>query len=214
MCQGKFFEETDSALSAGLTDAASCYTIANMKDLVGLFILLPLLFAPVHADEQGVVVRLAPVHASASVSSDRIGQLSAGTRVSLFSREGGWQEIFSEDPALTGWVRIYQVRGGSYAAQPQVVEKAEDSRGFLAGLASFSRKASGYFTQDSGTTSSGTATIGVRGLSESEIKSAKADFEELEKMEKFASKTRRMGRFTSEGELQASQVPYISGFKE
>lgn len=185
-----------------------------MRRLILLFILLPLLLVPLRADERGVVVRLAPVHAKASVTSDRIGQLPAGTPVSLFSREGGWQEIFSEDPALTGWVRVYQVRGGDYAEQPAVVEEAEDSRGFLAGLASFSRKASGYFTRDSGATSSGTATIGVRGLSESEIQSATADFEELEKMEKFASKPGRMGRFSSEGELQASQVPYISGFKE
>jgi hypothetical protein len=133
--------------------------------------------------------------------------------VAIFTRDGGWQEIFSEKPALTGWVRVYQVRVANYPA-PEVTTEQEDSRGFLAGLASFSRKASGFFTRDSSATSSGTATIGVRGLSESEIRSAKPDFGELDKMNKYASKPERMGRFTAQGGLQASKVPYIPGLEE
>jgi hypothetical protein len=105
------------------------------------------------------------------------------------------------------------VRAGNLAA-PEVVTEQEDSRGFLAGLASFSRKASGFFTQDSTATSSGTATIGVRGLSETDIKSAKPDFGELEKMNTYASKPQRMDRFATQGGLQANKVPYISGLKE
>ena len=184
-----------------------------MKHCLRILIPLLLLLAPAQADEQGVVVRLAPVYANASTASSRVGQLSAGTRVTIFTRDGGWQEILSEKPALTGWVRVYQVRAGNYAAQV-VTTEPEDSRGFLAGLASFSRKASGFFTQDSAATSSGTATIGVRGLSESDIKSATADFDELEEMEKYASKPKRMEPFTAQGGLQASKVPYISGLKE
>jgi hypothetical protein len=184
-----------------------------MKHCLRILIPLLLLLAPVKAAEQAVIVRQAPVYAQASSASGIVGQLSAGTRVAVFAREGGWQEVFSEQPELTGWVRVYQVRGGNYAA-PEVITEQEDSRGFLAGLASFSRKASGFFKRDSTATSSGTATIGVRGLSEADINSAKPDFGELEKMNTYASKPERMEFFTAQGGLQAHKVPYISGLKE
>jgi hypothetical protein len=106
------------------------------------------------------------------------------------------------------------VREGDYAAQAVNTQEEEDSRGFLGGLASFSRKASGFFTQDNSATSSGTATIGVRGLSEDEIKSAKADFRELKKMKKFASNRKRMSKFRANGSLKASKVAHIPGLKE
>ena len=87
----------------------------------------------------------------------------------MFSRQGGWKEIFADEKAILGWVRSYQVREGNFEPTVQTESKS-DSRGFLAGLASFSRRASGFFKSSSGRTSSGTATIGVRGLSEEEIK--------------------------------------------
>ena len=119
----------------------------------------------------------------------------------------------AQELELTGWVRVYQVRAGDYASAAPTVEQ-EDSRGFLAGLASFSRKASGFFTQDSAATSSGTATIGVRGLSETDIRSAKPDFAELEQMESYASKPERMARFTAQGGLRAHKLPYIKDADE
>jgi len=180
-----------------------------MKYCLRTLIPLLLLMAPAQADEQGVVVRQAIVYAQASTVSSRVGQLPAGTRVAIFGRDGGWQEILSENPALTGWVQVYQVRAGAYAA-PVATTGQEDSRGFLAGLASLSRKASGFFTQDTAATSSGTATIGVRGLSETDIKSAEPDFDQLEKMNKYASKPERMAGFAAQGGLQAHQVPYIA----
>ena len=87
--------------------------------------------------------------------------------------------------------------------------QTEDSRGFLSGLAAFSRKASSFFRSDRRNTSSGTATIGVRGLSEAEIKSAQADFAEFEKMKGFGSDRARARTFAREGRLQARAVPHI-----
>ena len=157
------------------------------------------------------MVRQAEVYPTASIAAQPVGQIEAGVRVSVFGRKGGWKEIFSEQAAITGWVRVFEVREGSYAmeadGQPQ-----EDSRGFLAGLASISRKASGFFSQDSGATSSSTATIGVRGLSE--IESAQADFDELKKMNNFASSQKRVTVFATVGGLKAGKVPHISGLKE
>jgi hypothetical protein len=171
-----------------------------------------LLGLPVQAAQQGTVVRQAPVYADASLAAQRVGRIDAGAQVTLFDRKGGWQEIYSEEEGITGWVRVYQVREGDFGAGA-VSENKEDSRGFLAGLATFSRKASGFFRQDSGVTSSGTATIGVRGLSEAEISSAQADFDELQKLQGFASSKKRSRRFASAGSLKASKVPHFSGSK-
>jgi len=187
-----------------------CYNMAAMKFILCLLVLFISLGAFAQVNPEGVMVRQATVYADASSSTQAVGRIRAGARVSIFGRKGGWQEIYSEPEAITGWVRVYQVREGNYATQVNPQEQ-EDSRGFLAGLASFSRKASGFFTQDNSATSSATATIGVRGLSEEEIKSAKADFHELEKMKTFASNHKRMSKFSSKGSLQANKVPHISG---
>jgi len=185
-----------------------------MKNIMCIAVLFISLGALAQANQQGVMVRQATVYADASSAAQAVGIIKAGDRVSVFGRKGGWKEIFSEKKAITGWVRVYQVREGDYAAQVVTTQEEEDSRGFLGGLASFSRKASGFFTQDNSATSSGTATIGVRGLSEDEIKSAKADFRELKKMKKFASNRKRMSKFRANGSLKSSKVPHIPGFKE
>ena len=169
-----------------------------------------LLFAPLQAQQDAVIVRSAKVYAKASSTSQQIGQLDAGVRVSIFTRKGGWKEVFAEQQAVIGWVRSYQVREGIITSESKSTSES-DSRGFLSGLAAFSRKASGFFKFDSGRTSSGTATIGVRGLSEDEIKSAVADFEQLEKMHGFASSQKRMQGFAAKGGLRPLQVPHIAG---
>jgi len=111
---------------------------------------------------------------------------------------------------MTGWVRSYQVREGSYVQPETTVETEEDDRGFLAGLASLSRKASGFFSGgNSSAGSARTATIGVRGLSEEEIKNAKPDLVELEKMQGFGSNKSRMAGFVSAGKLSALKVKHI-----
>ena len=182
-----------------------------MKRISCLLTFLMILVIPdLAANEQGIVVRLAPVHAEASSVSARIGQISAGSKISIFGRKGGWKEIFSEEKAIIGWVRSYQVREGNFTSTA-TVESKSDSRGFLSGLASFSRKASGFFKSDSSSTSAGIATIGIRGLSEAEIKSAVADFEELEEMKGFASSPARMPNFTRQGQLKTQAINHIAG---
>ena len=176
--------------------------------------LLLLLAVSVQASQQGVVVRLAPVHAKANAGSALVGQLSPGTRVSIFSRQGGWKEVYSEPQQLVGWVRSFQVREGQVVQQTSQAKTESDSRGFLSGLASFSRKASRFFRGSGSSTSSGTATIGVRGLSEEELKSAKPDLEQFAKMKQFASDGTRVAKFKLDGQLSEQQVAHIKKKKK
>ncbi len=184
-----------------------------MKRYLQIVVICLIATVSASASEDAVVVREAVVFSKASSASERIAEIAAGTRVNVFSRKGGWKEIFSEEQAIIGWVRGYQVREGNYGVETSSHSKS-DSRGFLAGLASLSRRASGFFKSNSNSTSSGTATIGVRGLSEEEIRSAQADFVELEKMKGFASNGSRASAFANKGKLKAKKVAYIHGPKK
>lgn len=187
----------------------------NRFILVLVFFVLPI--APSNASEEGIIVRTAQVYEEASRSSRQLEKLNAGTPVSVFSRKGGWKEIFSEDKSMVGWVRAYQVREGKFARRVEAEKAADqptDQRGFLAGLASFSRKASRFFSTGGSSTSSGTATIGVRGLSEAQLKSAKPDFEQFEIMQQYNSNNSRLDKFVRDGRLQANDVKHIASKKK
>ena len=160
------------------------------------------------AAEDGIIVRSAKVYSAASSGATQVGLVSAGTRVSIFSRQGGWKEIFSKEQDIVGWIRSYQVRTGNFAPAAEADNKP-DSRGFLSGLAAFSRRASSFFSTGGQRTSSGTATLGVRGLSEQQIKSAQPDFEQLENMKRHVSDESRLKKFAGQGRLQSQQVEYI-----
>ena len=179
-----------------------------MNPILRIAFLFMLSTSPLLANQQGIIVREARVYAEARSGAHQVGVIEAGKQVAIFSRKGGWKEIFSEQLELDGWVRSYQVREGEYA--PQVDTDAEpDSRGFLSGLAAFSRKASRFFGGGGSATSSGTATIGVRGLSEEELKEAKPDLAEFARMQGFASDAARLATFRQEGRLSANEVEHI-----
>lgn len=191
---------------------ASCRYISlfRMKYCFQSLILLLIPTTALPADQQAVMIRLSPVYSDASSGSAVVSQIGAGTRVSVFERKGGWKQIFSEEKEIIGWVRSYQLRENLETAI--VDETAQtDSRGFLSGLASFSRKASGFFKSDQSATSSGTATIGIRGLSEEQIKSAQADFAELEKLKGYTSNPKRVQLFAGQGGLKAQKIDFIPG---
>lgn len=179
-----------------------------MKKAFLLIVILSLYFLPAQGGEDGVIVRISKVYISADSRSESVGRLPAGESVSVFSRKGGWKEIFSKSRNVTGWVRSYQVREGLIKAETSKSES--DSRGFLAGLASFSRRATGFFGgADDAAGTDRTATIGVRGLSEQQIKSARPDIEELEKLQSFSSNKTRMKTFASKGELSSHKLRHF-----
>lgn len=179
-----------------------------MRLILTIVIGLSLMPLPLAAANEGVIVRTARVHQQANAASASVGQVSAGSRVSIFSRSGAWKEIYSEEKSLLGWIRGYQVREGNFTQAPEAKDEA-DSRGVLGGLASFSRKASSLFNIGGGSTSSGTATLGVRGLSEEQIKSAEPDPEQLKRLRGFASDAQRVAQFRSAGRLRSREVEYL-----
>lgn len=179
-----------------------------MKRSIALLFVLLLPGTPLLANQDGIVVRAATIHADARRGAAQVGRIDAGTRVVIFGRKGGWQEIYSEEKAIVGWVRTYEVREVEAGATVQI-ETQSDSRGFLSGLAVFSRKASRFFGGADSGAGSTTATIGVRGLSEDELKAAQPDLQELDRMRSFAGNASRSALFSQAGELRARKVRHL-----
>ncbi|MCK5667383.1 MAG: hypothetical protein KAI17_28040 [Thiotrichaceae bacterium] len=157
------------------------------------------------AAETATVVSDSSLYQRPAVQSSIVQQIKAGTTANIDSRLGGWKQISFND--ISGWVRSYQVRSGNYS----YIKQEQNSGGFFSGLASLSRKASGLFTSNNkkGYSFQNTATIGVRGLSEEQIKNAKADLNELKKMETFRSSRKNSKKYAKQGHLKAIKVSHM-----
>lgn len=157
--------------------------------------------------EPATVLSATTVYQSPATESTRLGTLPEGELVQVETRVGGWKQVSSEQQ-LNGWVRSYQVRSGELV----IHQSEQESGGFFSGLASLSRKASGLFgggDRDGGYSFQNTATIGVRGLSEEEIRNAQADFDQLNRMEKYRSNKKKARKFADKGHKVASKIPHI-----
>ena len=140
-----------------------------------------------------------------SIASPQTLFAKAGTPVTIVSRAGSWKEVNIADGSLA-WVRSYKVRNGTII----ITEKEKDSGGFFSGLASLSRKASGLFSSEKkGYSFQRTATIGVRGLSEEQIKKATPNLAELRKMESYRSSRKKTQAFAQKGKLKATQLTHL-----
>ena len=170
-----------------------------------------LLYAPSGFAETATIVSSAPLYQHPAYDAPVIGQLNAGQSVELKDRSGGWKQVSTSNNGdkNSGWVRSYQVRTGEITS----VKQAPTSGGFLSGLASLSRKASGLFSsnnQDQNRRSDkAVATIGVRGLSEEEIKNASPDFKEMEKMEGFRVSKKSAKNYAGKGQRTSIKLAHM-----
>lgn len=155
--------------------------------------------------EKATIISNTALYQRPSIQSNIIRQLKAGTPVTTESRQGGWKKI-AVDRSNQGWVRSYRVRTGTL----KVSQKEQQSGGFFSGLASLSRKASGLFSSKKKDYSfQRTATIGVRGLSEEQIKNARPNAIELEKMETFRSNKSIARNYARTGKLAAAKINHM-----
>ena len=161
------------------------------------------------ASEKGLIVRPSKIYNHATSSSKSVGKINPGSSVDIIDSKSGWKRIFYVEESLTGWVRSYQIRTGTAAVVAKDKEDSE-SGGFFSGLASISRQVSRLFNSDRvNASNSRTATMGVRGLSEAELKAAKPDLNELNKMKQYVSSPNRVNDFVREGHLGALDVSLL-----
>jgi hypothetical protein len=118
-----------------------------------------------------------------------MAQLAENTAVETLERKGGWTKVKTKSGE--GWVKMLSLRYGGPGAA-----KRGDSG--LAQAVNVARSGA------SGTQ----VTTGVRGLDETDIKTAKPSPAELKKLESYAESKDASSRFAESGKLKAQRVEY------
>lgn len=147
-------------------------------------LLLLLLALPVSAAQLGTVTRAADLRSTPFSDGKTIKTLAQGSSVEVLKRVGGWYQV--KAGTSEGWVRMWLLRFSSTAG-------AGTARDTVAVLQS-GRAGSTYTT----------ATTGVRGLSEEELKNAVPDPAALQTVEQLATTPADARGFAHQAALKAS----------
>ena len=191
-----------------------------------IVVLLMLVPGTLLADPTALVIREAIAYEKPNSGAAIRFRVKAGESVEVFERQGGWKRVRETEGQRFGWVRSYLVRE-NVQYRGNVVESNQDSRGFLSGLASLSRKVSGFFSTPSASTSAAVATIGIRGraassssgedsapmywLSPKRIVDSEGDESQFNLLQTYASSSEGSRNFASEAGLKARSLALLGG---
>jgi hypothetical protein len=155
-----------------------------MKSIVFLF--FPLL---VHA-EPATLVRASELKAQPASDAATVTQLAVDAAVDAGDRSGGWVKVRTSSGA-EGWVKMLALRYGGPGAAKR-------------GDSGISQAINVARTGASGTQ----VTTGVRGLDETDIKTARPNPAELKKLESYAESKSSSAGFAEKGNLKTQRVEY------
>lgn len=160
--------------------------------LSGIFLVAALAGTAVCAQEAAVTNRATELRAEPRLDAAALATLAEGTSVKSLERQSGWTRI--EANQKTGWVRVFHLRFQSIVAQ------SEESGG--TSLLSFLRGSQRAPTKQ-------TATVGIRGLSEEDLKNASPNPEALKKLQSFKADRQSGESLAREAKLAAVRVDYV-----
>lgn len=191
-----------------------------------IVLLLTLIPGALLADQAALVIRQGTAYDKPVSGAIVLFKVRAGMDVDVLARKGGWKQVREAGGQRIGWVRSYLVRESSQY-RSSVVATKQDSNGFLAGLASLSRRVTGFFTTPSASTSGAVATIGIRGrsassssgedgpprywLSPKRIVESKGDEAQLNLLQSYARSKKAGRKFASAGGLKARSLALLGG---
>jgi len=157
-----------------------------------VFFVAALASAAVCAQETAFTNRATELKAEPRLDAATLTTLAEGTSVKAIERQSGWTRI--EANQKTGWVRVFHLRFQS------IVSQSEDSGG--SSLLSFLKGPQRAPSKQ-------TAAIGIRGLSEEDLKNASPDPEALKKLQSFKVDRQSGESFAREAKLAATRVDYV-----
>lgn len=134
----------------------------------------------------GTVLRDETLHAQPNATAARVGNVARGANVTVVAREGGWLRVTSG--RTTGWVRLLSVRVGGGGL-------ASVGAGDVIGAATTRSDPSRVV-----------AVAGLRGLSDQELKSAKFNPDELDRLEGLRVTPAQSRSFAGSAGLATTQV--------
>ena len=153
--------------------------------------ILALLFLPLFAHaEPATLVRASDLKAQPASDAATVTQLAADAAVDAGDRSGGWVKVKTSS-GTEGWVKMLALRYGG----PGAAKRGDSGIGQAINVAR---------TGASGTQ----VTTGVRGLDETDIKSARPNAPELKKLESYAESKSSSASFAEKGNLKTRRVEY------
>jgi hypothetical protein len=137
----------------------------------------------------GLALKDESLMAQPSATAAAVGKMSKGMSVDIVAKQGGWLQV--KVGKAQGWVRLLSVRAGSGGA-------GGDGLAGVAGVA-------GAVTQKSDP-SRVVAVAGVRGLNEEDLKGAKFNAEEMNRLEAYTVSASQAQAFADKSGLKSLKV--------
>ncbi len=159
-----------------------------MRYLSTLF-LFYLLTTSAYADQAAYTVRSTEIKQQPFSDAPTVATLGEKTSVNILSHEGGWMKISSGQG--NGWVKMLSLRNNSTATQ-------QGDSGLKSLLNTGRADSRGV-----------TVATGVRGLSEEDLKNARANPRELEKLQRYAVDKSQAEKFAHGAKLKPQQMDYL-----
>jgi hypothetical protein len=144
------------------------------------------------AAEVGYALRSIDLKAKPYLDADTLAKLQEKAEVEILSRNGPWMLVKTRNKQ-TGYVRLLQVRLG-------VTATSADPGGWL--------PPAGVETAASRPITTAVVTTGVRGFSEEDLKAAKPNKAEYDKMKSFAANAGQASAFAAQAQLVARILAY------
>lgn len=160
---------------------------------------LALVAGAAHAQEAAVVKRATQLRDSPADNGASVAPLEANTVVTRGSeRKGPWTKV-STPQGATGWVHMFDLGPQSGAA----ANSNNSAAGGLRGLG-------GLFGGNSGSTTTATSTVGIRGLDAEDIAKAQPNPAAVGRVEGMRVNADQARQFASSASLHARDVPAMA----
>lgn len=165
-----------------------------MKSLIACLCVLLLGAAPAIAAETATTVRAVELKKTPAPDAETLGELPVQTQVDILKRQGGWSQVKSGNQS--GWVRLLSLKLNTKSGS----QVSEEGGGFFASLFGFGRRTN---------TSGASATTGIRGLSEEELKNANPNPAELGKLDQYKASASEAKRYAQQQHLSPQEVAFV-----
>lgn len=140
----------------------------------------------------GILSRAASMRADPRDGAAALQQLDKGAAVNVLSRDGGWYRV--EYDGKRGWMRLYWVRTGGATVARAVGQPLHGISDTLAAVRARSMQSQIH------------ATIGLRGMSEEDLRAAHYDAAQIAKLDGFAVKAADASAFAASGPVRSRNV--------
>lgn len=161
--------------------------------------IIPNFLVPVGAQEAVITNRMTELRAAPDDSARVIRPLAEKTTVQTVQRRGAWTQV--KVGPDTGWVRMMHLRGGATVVEGE----RSSSGGFMSG---FTRLLAGDSSRT--TTRAQGATLGIRGITEDDLRNAEIDVAAFNKMKGLAVTDGTARAFALQARLSIRSVAYLA----